>query len=241
MSEGKDYQQKTNFAVYAVWAALISVASLLPSIPIVGTGGTFSLKAVILPLAGILFGPGAGAVICGVGGFIGQLLAPHTAWMGIVTFITGIFTGTVAGMISRGRWKLPLLVLALFSGLWWLHPIGREAWIYPLVFYSMGAVTMLVGGLFARKWLLSSKNSLRGLAIWLSSFSGFVMAAGYANYVGGLNMLELPAQTWLGLMFISPVERTIFSLGAVLVGIPLLIGLPKIGLYVGPQNEEKES
>ena len=63
MAEAKKYEGKTNFAVLAVWAALISVASLLPSFPMIGTGGTFSLKAVLLPLAGVLFGPGATLVI----------------------------------------------------------------------------------------------------------------------------------------------------------------------------------
>jgi len=237
--EAKKYEGKTNFAVYAVWAALISVTSLLPSIPMVGTGGTFSLKAVVLPLAGILFGPAAGAVICAIGGFIGQMLAPHTAWMGIATFITGVFTGVVAGYVSRGNWKIPIGLLILFTILWISNPIGRAAIIFPAVFYSMGAVTIIVGALFSRKWLLGSNALLKGVAIWLASFSGFVLAAGFANYVGGLMMLQLPAQVWTGLVILSPIERSIFSLGAAIVGVPLLIGLPKIGVFVGPKPDEE--
>lgn len=237
MAEARKYEGKTNFAVYAVWAALISVASLLPSIPMIGTGGTFSLKAIVLPLSGILFGPAAGAIICAIGGFIGQMLAPHTAWMGIATFITGIFTGTIAGFVSRGNWKIPLGILIIFTGLWLTHPIGKEAIIFPAVFYTMGAITILVGGIFAKKWLLGSNAVLKGAAIWLSSFSGFVLAAGYANYIGGLLMLQLPATVWIGLTAIAPIERGIFSLGAAIIGIPLLVGLPKIGVFVGPKPE----
>jgi uncharacterized membrane protein len=237
VAEAKKYEGKTNFAVYAVWAALISVASLLPSIPMVGTGGTFSLKAIVLPLAGILFGPAAGAIICAIGGFIGQMLAPHTAWMGIATFITGIFTGTIAGFVSRGNWKIPLGLLVVFTGLWLSTSIGRQAIIFPAVFYSLGAVTIILGGMFAKKWLLGSNPALRGAAIWLSAFSGFVLAAGYANFVGGILMLQLPAQVWAGLAFISPIERAVFSLGAAIIGVPLLVGLPKIGVFVGPKPE----
>ena len=38
---------------------------------------------------------------------------------------------------------------------------------------------------------------------------------------------------------ISPVERAVFATGAMLVGSPLLSGLNKIGIIVGPQSEEE--
>ena len=41
------------------------------------------------------------------------------------------------------------------------------------------------------------------------------------------------------MIIISPVERAIFATGAMLVGAPLMSGLNKIGIYVGPQNEEE--
>jgi hypothetical protein len=39
---------------------------------------------------------------------------------------------------------------------------------------------------------------------------------------------------------IAPVERFLFSLGAMIIGTPLLIGLPKIGIQVGPMIYQKE-
>ena len=99
-------------AVIAAWAALISVGNLLPSLPIVGTGGTFSVSSALIPLAGILFGPVGGAICAAIGGFIGQLIAPHTAWLGIITFVVGAFNAFVAGHVSRGRpvWALILIL-----------------------------------------------------------------------------------------------------------------------------------
>jgi hypothetical protein len=167
------------------------------------------------------------------------MLAPHTAWMGIATFITGVFTGTIAGFVSRGNWKIPVGILALFTVAWLTHPIGREAIIFPAVFYTLGLITILLGGFFAKKWLLGDNKFLQGAAIWLSAFSGFVLAAGFANYVGGLLMLQLPAKVWIGLTALAPIERTMFSLGAAIIGVPLLIGLPKIGLFVGPKPDEE--
>ena len=60
-------------SVIAVWAALIAVATLLPSIPMLGTGSTFSVSTALLPLAGVFFGPIGGAVCAAIGLFIGQI------------------------------------------------------------------------------------------------------------------------------------------------------------------------
>ena len=46
---------------------------------------------------------------------------------------------------------------------------------------------------------------------------------------------------WKGLVFVSPVERALFSFGAAVIGIPLLIGLPKIGVRVGPEGRDKKA
>ena len=39
--------------------------------------------------------------------------------------------------------------------------------------------------------------------------------------------------------FTSPGERFIFGLAAAVIAIPLLYGLPKIGIFVGPQSPEE--
>jgi hypothetical protein len=38
-------------------------------------------------------------------------------------------------------------------------------------------------------------------------------------------------------MITAPIERAIFAFAAMLVGVPLLAGLNKIGIFVGPQEE----
>lgn len=55
-----------------------------------------------------------------------------------------------------------------------------------------------------------------------------------------LLLYKLPKEIWATLVVLGPVERSIFSLGAVIVGVPLLIGLPKIGVFVGPEVAETE-
>jgi hypothetical protein len=38
-------------------------------------------------------------------------------------------------------------------------------------------------------------------------------------------------------MFITPIERAVFSIGSMLVGVPLITGLVKIGIFTGPEQE----
>jgi hypothetical protein len=56
-----------------------------------------------------------------------------------------------------------------------------------------------------------------------------------------LLFFELPPAIWYTTLPIAPVERMLFSLGAMIIGTPLLIGLPKISIPVGPIMYQQES
>ena len=94
--------RKFHPAVLIVWAALAAAAMLIPGIPTLGTGGTMSLTYPLAPLAGILFGPFAGALATMVGSIVGTVIAPASANLGIWTFTVQTVTAFVAGYISRG-------------------------------------------------------------------------------------------------------------------------------------------
>ncbi len=221
-------------AVLAIWAALIATARILPSIPMIGTGSTFSLSSALIPLAGIFFGPIPGAICAGVGGFIGQLMAPHTAWLGLATFLIGTLNALAAGFVSRGKWPVSIGIIGLGTLLFYSTEIGREAFIFPIVFYGLGAVMAVFGGIFGKKWLLCGKAPLKAIAIFLCSFAGAVSGSSLAN-MASVYLFELPAENWILLAGVAPLERTVFSVGAALVGTPLLMLLPKIGVHIGPQ------
>lgn len=235
----KKYLGTTHPAVIAVWAALIAVANLLPSIPLIGTGGTFSVSAALLPLAGIFFGPIPGAICAAIGQFIGQIIAPHIAWLGMGTFVIGTTNALVAGLVSRKNWLGATLVTTVFGLLWFTTAIGRQAVLFPIVVYGSGIVIGLVGALWGARFLEKDNAAGRALAIWLAAYAGFMGAAAVGNYLGIL-VVKIPAKVWNVLAFVTPVERTIFSVGAMIIGIPLLVGLPKIGIFVGPQPKEED-
>ncbi|MCL2243934.1 MAG: hypothetical protein FWC03_05620 [Treponema sp.] len=243
-------------AIIAVWAAIVAAGHFLPTIPILGTGSVFSLTSALSPLSGIFFGPAAGALCSAAGGFIGSLAAPHTAWMGLGTFIIGTTTAFTSGCIAWGKW--PAITISgngnfIFNGgiivytagtvLWFTQETGRSVILFPIIFYGLGFIAMTAGILFAGKMFASRSRLLKFPAIWLCAFGGLIGGATIGNFFS-LVLYKLPGEIWTALVIVSPIERAIFALGAMLIGVPLLTGLNKIGIFVGPQeinNEEPEN
>jgi len=225
-------------AVVAVWAALMAAASLLPAFPIIGTGATFNIANCLVPLAGIFFGPWAGAIAAGIGGFIGQLLAPHTVLFGTFQFTIAMVGALVAGFAMQRKWYVAFGVITLFAGVWYLSPNGRAAWATPLV-YLLGYAGIFVGWFFGKKWLTSPNRGKMFLGLLCCSVAGIVATQAMGN-LWALLFFRLPPAIWYTSLFLGPIERALFSLGAAIIGTPLLIGLPKISIPGGPMLYEKE-
>jgi len=240
-------------AVIAVWAALIASGHLLPTIPILGTGRTFSLSSALNPLSGIFFGPIAGAFCSAAGGFAGSLIASHTAWMGPFTFIIGTVTAFTSGCIAWGKGS-PVIISRngsfIFNGgiivyligtiLWFTKEIGRSVFIFPLVFYGLGLIVMIIGIVFSGKMFNAKNRFLKFPAVWICAFGGLVGGAAIGNYFS-LVLYEQPKEFWTALIAVAPVERAVFSLGAMFIGAPVLEGMNKTGIPCGPQSEIYEN
>jgi len=239
-------------AVISVWAAVVAAGYLLPTFPILGTGGTFSVSSVLNPLSGIFFGPIVGALCSAVGGFIGSLIAPYTAWMGLGTFVIGMTTAFTTGCVAWGKWP-PFCVNKngsfIFNGgiivyiigtiLWFTQDIGRSLIRLPLVFYGLGFIAMTAGIIFAGKMFLSKSRILKFPAIWLCAFAGLIGGASIGNFFS-LVLFKQPKEIWMLLTITAPIERAVFAFAAALVGVPLLTGLNRIGIFADPPEEESK-
>ena len=223
----------THPAVIAVWAALIAVVTLVPAFPIIGTGATFSVNAALVPLAGILFGPVAGAICAAIGVFLGQLIATHTVFFGPLSFLIATLGAMCAGFAMTKRWYVPLLFTLLFSAAWYLVPLGRDAWFQPAI-WLLGVAACLVGWFVASDWIGSDNRTKIFVGVFLAALAGTIVDHAFGS-LWALIQFQLPPEVWLTVLPLAPVERILFSLGAAIIGTPLLIGLPKIGLPVGQQ------
>ena len=223
-------------AVISVWAALIAAAHLLPAIVLVGTGGTMSVSAILVPMAGILFGPVAGALVGAIGQFIGFLIAPSGAWLGMFTFLIGTCTALTTGLASRGKGPIALILCGISVVLWFCTEIGRKAWIFALCFGGGGLLCLAVACFIGKPWLMSKNIAKRAVSIFVCAAGGMFTSGMFAD-VASVLMFRTPAITWKVLAFTAPVERIVFAVAAVIISLPLLAGLPKVGIFVGPQPD----
>lgn len=225
-------------AVLASWAAIQAAAAMLPSFPVFGSGGNFSVGFALAPLAGILFGPYYGALAVAIGEFIGSIIAPHSAPLGLFNFLMNTANSFFAGWMVRGKWWATSLYIAVASVVWYMFPVAREAAIFGIV-YLLGIVMAPIGGFVGRKLFASNNAGLKAIGLWLCVFPCYITGSITGNILT-LILFDLPADLWKMLTPIIPFERAVFSLGAAIIGVPLLIGLPKVGLYFGPEYEQEE-
>lgn len=243
MAKGKKTFGKFHPAVIAVYAAILAASALIPSIPVIGTGGSFSVSTALIPLAGVFFGPIAGALCAAIGGFIGQLIAPATAVIGIATFVASIIAAFIAGLLCEEKKWGPLSALGIglaFIVLWFTHPVGRESWLFALVFFGSGILCCVLGFFVCNRWLKKSNFALKAIAIFIACYAGMIFSAAYVDYVC-LFLYGLTSEIWTMLIVIAPLERALFAVGSLVVGTPLLIGLPKIGVFIGPRDDAMDA
>jgi hypothetical protein len=97
----------------------------------------------------------------------------------------------------------------------------------------LGFAALIAGNAFAPKMFAPGSKALKLPAVWLCAFGGIIGGAGVGNFFF-LVLFKQPREFWLVLTVQAPIERSIFALGAMLIGVPLLEALPKIGIQVGP-------
>ncbi len=224
----------THPAVIAVWAALIAVAVLVPTTPILGTAATFNLSYVLDTLAGIFFGPWAGAICAAIGGFIGQLLVPPV--FGPISFILPTVSALGAGLAMQRRWIWPLVAILAFGLVWYLFPLGREAWFTPSL-YLLGILAIAVGWIWGGDWLRSESRAKMFAGIFITAMTGSIVRYSLGNLFI-LSMFALPKEIWLAVLSIAPIERLAFPIGSAIIGVPLMVGLSRVGIAVGPKMYE---
>jgi len=250
--ENNNKKNQVHPAIIAVWAAVVAAGYLIPAFPIWGAGGRFSLANVLNPLSGIFFGPVAGTLCSAVGGFIGSLIAPDAAWMGPGTFIIGATTAFTTGCIAWGKWPPvvisrngnfiingAIIVYLIGTILWFTQEIGRSVVLYPVIVYGLGFIAFILAIVLAKQLFASNNRIKKFLSFWLYSFGGLIGGAAIGNFFA-LVLRKEPRELWTALIIATPVERAIFALGAALVGLPLIIGLNKLKIPAGPQQDDKE-
>ena len=225
-------------AYLAVWAAIYAVASILPAIPLVG-GGTFGGQEFILTLAGILFGPIAGAIAATVGGLLASFIGPATAYFGFATFYPHTIGALAAGllMLNTRNARIATLVIYVIALLAWpLLPMFSAigGYVYAKAAYWPMYLTGLVG-LWFSPWAVAKIRELEpvptSIGVAVISWTAYMINHVYLSLGWSFLFPEGPEQWvfafWSGIV---PGQRILLTLISVIVGAAVIIGLHRAGI-----------
>ena len=147
------------------------------------------------PMAGAFLGPVFGAIsvlVAEVGDYL--LLGKAFDAIGLLRLapmvLAAVYFAGQKNKLSQASAVIPLACMALF----WLHPVGAEAWIYPLYWLIPIGAKLLSKRLFFRSLGATFTAHAIGSVLWLYT-------------------VPMPAEAWLGLIPVVAAERLLFALG----------------------------
>ena len=166
------------------------------------------------PLAGAFMGPLVGAVsvlAAQVGNYL--LLGKAFDVIGLLRLAPMIFAAVYFASkkerITQASALVPLACMALF----WLHPVGAQAWIYPLYWVIPILAKVFSDRLFLKSLGATFTAHAVGSTLWLYT-------------------VPMPAEAWMALIPIVAVERLIFAGGITVSFLLVNTVLAKVANYL---------
>jgi len=223
-----------DLALMCSFAALYAVLSSVSLFPIIGSVGKFiTLATVMAPLIGMIHGPYIGAAAVSIGGFIGWSVT-QTGAFGFLSFVPGASAAFGSGLLYNAkRIQSFVLYVMLFLTLAF-YPIIGPVWLYPYyLWFQLVGLAVLASPLTALALNSTRKNdNLRSLSFEVGVIS---LVSTLIGQMTGSLMFELTywptiypqveywrIGQWQLLTFVYPLERSIITVVAVLVGTPLI-------------------
>ncbi len=237
-----DMNLEVPISYIAAGAAIVALANYIPTFPVIGSGATMNAGMFVTPLIGILLGPLSGMIAAAIGGLIGEFIAPYGAVFGPITFLLPATCALVAGLVAFGRWKegasaevILLAVWYILTSIWWQGQPGAEIrWYFPFL-HIIALVLVLITGSKIAKWIASENRKKIALGIFLAALAGTISEhlLGNAFFIV---MYSGPAKVFALVLFVYPIERLLAATIATVIGVPLILGLRKIGMELGQKR-----
>lgn len=189
--------KKLRIGIFLVLFSVLSFAFSAVSLSyIVGSQQqSFTMFQFVGPVGGGIMGPGIGALSAVAADFASKLFLGKFTWdaIGFIRLFTVAAAAVCFGMVREKKWAgiaIPAAGMLLF----WLNPVGAEAWGYAFLWLIPIAATFFASNLF-----------MRSLA---STFQAHVVGSIAFLYLAGL-----PASAWWALIPLVIVERCLFAAG----------------------------
>jgi len=182
-------KQKILFAI--IFTILSLVAFQITVSKIVGSGQSFTLFELLAPIGGMFLGP-----------FLGGLSAFFVRLINIVLFkqsldlltIIRFFPAVLAAAYFGLKTKKTAIIFPICIALFILNPIGRQAWLYSMIW-----LIPFVATFFKKRLILNSLGA---------TFTAHAVGSTIFLYAFGLT-----PQIWLALIPVVFIERGVFTIG----------------------------
>jgi len=182
-------KQKIFFIIIFTFLSLI--AFQLPISKIIGSSQSFTLFELMAPIGGMFLGPLFGAVSAFFVRLINIVLFKQDIdLLTVIRFLPAMIAAIYFGLKSKKTaFIFPICIILFLS-----NPIGRQAWLYPLIW-----LIPFVATLGKKRLILNSLGA---------TFTSHAVGSTIFLYTFGLT-----PQIWLSLIPIVFIERGIFTVG----------------------------
>lgn len=232
-----------DLALVSCFAPLCTILSFWSLFPIIGAvGKSISLAAVVAPVIGIILGPWLGAVAVTLGGTIGASVA-QIGPFGPLSFLPWTAAALSSGLLYNCRWRILTVLYSILFLAFAFYPIVGPAWLHPyLLWLQVVGLAVLASPLQLRAVKsVRKQTSIQGIIIGVGVIS--FLATLFGHVVGSI-MFEIMywptiienlhswRSLWQFLTFMYPIERTIITVVATLLGVPLIKALEAYGFRI---------
>lgn len=174
-----------------IFTVLGLVAFQITVSPIIGSGQSFTLFEFLGPVGGMFLGPILGAASAFFVRALNVIIFHQQLdWLTIIRFLPAMLAAAYFGLKTKKTAIIFPICIALFL----LNPIGRQAWLYSMIWLLPFAATF-----FKKRLILNSLGA---------AFTAHAVGSVIFLYSFGLT----PA-VWLSLIPIVFIERGVFTIG----------------------------
>ena len=223
----------------AIFAALHAVLGFLS----LGIGPWRNWAVYLEPFEGIILGPQVGFIAALMGSSIARMAGQSIDWMfGVIAEPLSVL---MAGLMAKARWKPALAIYAVMLSAYFIDPLGRELPVWTVLDVLL-ALFLIYPTAKLSSHLFGKDVSRMSIALALISFT--VIAADSLTRVfllvpSGFYTLFFPD---FGTLYIIFVKDAIFSYFedfiavavSLIVGVPLLISILKLGVFENKGKKE---
>jgi len=220
-------------ALLSVFAVLYTVLRLIPTFPMIGATGTFSVSDVVSPIYGLLLGPyiGGGSIILGT--FLSIIFGRPTIFLGF-DFLPALVSAVTLGLLVKQNFRLVTLIFALLILLFLINPLSLlfvtlpYNIVIPFIWVHILAFVLLLSPLSKKAlvWITSSEPKYlpQGLLIlffigtMMQHLTGSLLFESVFGYILGNISQDAWPSIWTTIFYLYPIERTIITIIATIIG-----------------------